>query len=101
MKERYKYTNIKINKNGKRVFETTLYPIIERTDEDLYIRSTRGDRLDLYAMTYYGDTRFWPILAQANQLGKGSLMVPADMQIRIPPYNTDFDKKLKDLNTSL
>lgn len=98
MKNRYSETKIKINGNGKRVFESTLYPIIERKDTDIYIRSKRGDRLDLYALKYYGNTQYWVIIAMANQLGKGTLNVPADMQVRIPMETKTIKQYLKELN---
>jgi len=98
MKNRYSETKIKINKNGKRVMESTLYPIIERKDTDIYIRSKRGDRLDLYALTYYGNTQYWVIIAMANQLGHGTLCVPGDIQIRIPMDTKTIKQYLKELN---
>ena len=53
--------------------------------EDKYIISREGDRLDLLSYEFYGDPRYWTILANANNLGKGTLDVPAGKQIRIPP----------------
>ena len=90
-----RYTNIEILKDkvGKRFRSTTLLPIIEDGEDDIYIISRIGDRLDNLAHEYYGDSTLWLIIARANNLGKGSLLVPAGTQIRIP-YNpgTLFDK---------
>jgi phage tail protein X len=58
---------------------------IPKSYDDRYIFSREGDRLDLLAYEFYGDTQLWPILASANNLGKGSLSVPAELQLRIPP----------------
>jgi hypothetical protein len=101
MRDRYKYTAIVKNESGKRVYSSTIYPAIERSSQDIYIISTRGDRLDLYAYKYYGNSREWIIIAIANKLGKGTLVVPPGMQIRIPPLDMDYDTKLLDINKEL
>lgn len=101
MKDRYKYTDKTVNSLGQRVYKTTLFPTIVRSVNDIYIMSRRGDRLDMYALKYYGDTRYWPIIASVNFIGKGSLMVPPDMQIRIPANSTNFDSLLEQINKSL
>lgn len=98
MKHRYKYAATAINSSGNRVFRTILYPMIPRTTDDIYIRSNAGDKLDEYAVKYYGDSRYWPIIAIANQIGKGSIIVPAGMQIRIPSKNIDFDTLISTIN---
>ena len=51
---------------------------------DLYIFSRDGDRLDNLANDFYKDPRYWWIIAQANNLGKGTLTIPSGLQIRIP-----------------
>jgi len=70
--------------DGKRIYNTTQYPIIEPQDGDAIIISNDGDYLDNLAYTYYNDSSLWFIIALANNLGKGRLSVPAGMQIRIP-----------------
>ena len=86
--QRYKNTKKIKDINNKRKFESTIYPNIPRKVDDIYFISTRGDRLDLYADKYYGDTTMWPDIAQANGLGKGTLAVEPGIQIRIP-MNTE------------
>jgi len=86
--QRYKNTKKIKDINNKRKFESTIYPDIPREVDDIYFISTRGDRLDLYADKYYSDTTEWPLIAQANGLGKGTLAVPPGIQIRIP-MNTE------------
>lgn len=80
----YKHTNQKKSKSGRRVYETWLPPKLDRTIDDIYIISKRGDRLDLLADKYYGDPDKWRIIAAANQLGKGTLVITPGLQIRIP-----------------
>lgn len=87
--DRYADTKIQKDKDtGKRVFKTTLYPEIVESNNDIYIISREGDRLDLLADSYYGDTTMWWIIAQANAIGKGTLNVTPGLQIRIP-QNTE------------
>ena len=82
--KRYQYTKIKKNKFGEQVYKSTLYPHIKKNEDDLYIRTVDGDRLDNLAYEYYKDPSLWWILARANKIGLGSLNVKAGKQIRIP-----------------
>lgn len=82
--ERYKNINIKRTDNGKRAYRTTIYPKIEVNENDIYVYSKTGDRLDLLAYKYYGDTTFWWIIAHANHIGKGTMNVETGIQLRIP-----------------
>ena len=100
MTERYKYTNLSTNDNNKKVYQTTLYPEISRTDTDIYIQARKMDRLDIIADTYYQDPSNWYVIALANNLGKGSLYVGQTMQLRIPIDVTKFQNDLNKSNTS-
>ena len=83
--DRYFYTEI-TGSNGRKVqaYESTWYPTINPTQNDIYIHSRKGDRLDNLAHQYYGNTGLWWVLALVNNLGKGSFDVPPAIQIRIP-----------------
>jgi hypothetical protein len=81
---RYSSTNIIRETNKKRRFGTTIYPNIPITDNDVYIRTTSPERLDNLAYTFYKNTEYWWIIAQANNIGKGSLIVPENTLLRIP-----------------
>ena len=90
-----RYTgNRQYKDKGRPVFATTKLPIIPKSEEDKYIFSREGDRLDQLADQFYGDPRLWPFLALANHLGKGSLGVPPGIQLRIPVFSTvrDFEQ---------
>ena len=88
--DRYQFT--KKLSNDK--LNSTRYPMFEKQVTDRYIFSREGDRLDLLATEFYNDPRFWWVLAQANELGKGSLIVPPGKQLRIP---FPIDQLLKQL----
>jgi len=79
MEDRYKYT-----KKERRRYNTTRYAIPQKSANDRYIFSREGDRLDNLANEFYQDPRLWWVLAEANELGKGSFVVPPGIQLRIP-----------------
>jgi len=101
MSKRYQSSAILRDTSGKRYFETTIAPKIEQELGDRYIISKRGDRLDHYAKKYYGNVTDWVVIAQANHLGKGTLVVPPGLQIRIPRNNSDYDSATESLNERL
>ena len=71
-------------------YATSTYPIFNRKEDDIYIITRKLERLDLLADRYYEDSRYWWIIARANNLGKGTLNIPAGKQIRIPQNITDI-----------
>ena len=98
MAKRYEYTRIGRDKLGDEVYKTTIYPTIRKKNDDLYIRSKDGDRLAALAHKYYKNAGLWWIIAQANQLGKGTLVIPSGKQVRIPTDLTDIFADLEKLN---
>ena len=79
---RYQFTK----KDNQSKFITARLPKgIPTSDTDRYIFSREGDRLDLIANDFYDDPTYWWVIAEANTgLGKGTLAVPAGIQLRIP-----------------
>jgi hypothetical protein len=70
---------------GKRYYTTTRYPDIPLSDDDLYIITMRGDRLDNLAYQFYGDSTLWWVLQIANpNINKDSLYPNLGVQFRIP-----------------
>lgn len=85
MSSRYVYTDtIKDSDTKKLYLESTIYPKIKPSDNDLYIISEAGDRLDLLAHKYYNDTTLWWIISVANNLNDANFFVEPGLQIRIP-----------------
>ena len=82
---RYTYSKIiKEKETQKQYFESTIYPKIKPTDNDIYIISTQSDRLDLLASKYYGNASHWWIISVANNLNDASLSIEPGRQLRIP-----------------
>lgn len=83
----YRYENIKITKNsqmGNQFYRNNIYPEIPVSENDTYAIAVLGDRMDLLAFDFYGDTSFWWVIASANSLKGDSLYLEPGMQIRIP-----------------
>jgi hypothetical protein len=91
--KRYDELNVVNTESGKRNYATVLYPTIEPDPLDIYTVVYESDRLDLLAYKYYGDVRYWWVIAQANSLGKGSFNVNPDTRLRIPK---NLDKIVSD-----
>lgn len=82
-----RYENIKILKDsstGIRYYRGVKYPYIPEDDDDVYIITTFGDRLDLIAYDYYGSVNDYWILMAANNIPRDSLFPPPGTQLRIP-----------------
>jgi hypothetical protein len=86
---RYNLKNIKRLANGKKVLKTSIPKTIPKKDDDIYIITQETDRLDLLANEYYGDTRLWWIIANANNLNGVNIGLDAGIQLRIPKNKFD------------
>ena len=67
------------------MYQTVRYPNIPRSNSDIYVFTTIGDRYDTLASQYYKNSSHWWIIAIANnKLKQDSLTPPVGSQIRIP-----------------
>lgn len=82
-----RYNNIPKVKNdsGTRLYSTVKYPDIPRSNNDIYVITTEGDRYDVLAFQYYKDKSLWWVISSANaEYSQGSLYPPIGVQLRIP-----------------
>jgi phage tail protein X len=82
-----RYQDIPIIKtaDGKRVYATSRYPEAPLSPNDIYVYTTQGDRYDVLALSYYGDSSLWWVIAIANpNVDLMTLVIPEGSQIRIP-----------------
>jgi hypothetical protein len=94
---RYKYTTVQQNEVPRR--NTLIYPAIPEHSEDIYVISTVGDRLDILASNFYGDSSLWWIIAAANtELRRDTLTVPTGVQVRIPYSKLEVITKITEEN---
>lgn len=81
---RYATTTINKTADGKRYMQSLVIPVVPVTTQDLYIVTTSTERLDKLAETFYGDSTLWWIIATANGIGKGTIVVAPETRLRIP-----------------
>ncbi len=101
MRNRNKYTKGKIDTiNKKRYYTPLKYPKIPLSENDIYVTTLDGDRLDLMANQFYNDVRLWWIIAGANPdtIRRDSYGVPPGLEIRIPREINKILKNFELLN---
>jgi hypothetical protein len=79
-------TNENVGNLGAIYYLNTKYPEIPLSENDIYIFTEFGDRLDLLANQFYDDvTLYWIIaIANPNEVSFGSLFLNEGTQLRIP-----------------
>ena len=92
---RYRFTKINKSKTSQdrpksySKYDTTIYQSIPERNDDIFVISTEGDRLDLLAQQFYGDSSLWWFIANANNIS--TMNLPPGTSLRIP-NNTEFAK---------
>lgn len=84
MAGRYKNNEIKTTNDGRRVYRSRIYPDIPLRDDDIYVASETGDRLDTLAYQYYKDSSLWWIIASANNIHNAPFGLTDGTILRIP-----------------
>lgn len=98
MPYRYSTTKYKTDELNQLHMETTIYPRIKASNDDLYIIATASDRLDLLAKKYYNDPNLWWIIAAANNINDATLYLEPGQQLRIPPQTQRISSQLVKAN---
>jgi len=89
---RYNSSTAITTESGIRRRPTTIFPILpNNTQSDIYIRTTSIERLDKLAYKFYNDQTLWWVIATANAIGKGTLVIPPNTRLRIPGVQTVYD----------
>jgi nucleoid-associated protein YgaU len=86
MADRYKTIQQFKDDLGRRYYTNPIYPDVPVTENDTYVITTAGDRYDLLAQQFYGDSTLWWVIASANvDVSKtdGMATTPG-IQLRIP-----------------
>ena len=83
-----RYRNTKVIKatSGKLYRGTKFYTPIPETNNDVWVITQDGDRLDLLANQYYQDSSMWWYIARANNLKFNN--IEAGVTLRIPVMTT-------------
>lgn len=84
MASRYDNNQTKKTFNGKVVYRSKIYPNIPLRDDDIYVVTETGDRLDTLAYQYYKDQTLWWIIASANNIHDAPFGLKDGTILRIP-----------------
>lgn len=82
-----RYQNIKTtlySGTGSVYYINNIYPDIPVTENDNYVITTLGDRFDILANNFYGDSTLWWVIPAANGIPGDSLYPEPGTQLRIP-----------------
>ena len=85
---------------GKNYYKPLQYPDIPLSSNDIYIRTTIGDRLDSLANQFYNDVRLWWIISSANPhiVRRDSYALKPNLEIRIPANMSQILKAFEKIN---
>jgi hypothetical protein len=82
--KRYKNIEKLVDSSGKRYIKNAIYPTIPADPNDTYVITTGGDRYDILAQQFYGDSSLWWVISSANVSKNDGLVVKQGVQLRIP-----------------
>jgi hypothetical protein len=85
--------------SGNRYYQNILPPSITESEDDIFIITKIGDRLDLLANRYYLDPTLWWIIPSANpELSTDSFYLTPGIQLRIPKNSSAAITEMKQQN---
>ena len=84
MASRYENNKSKKLNDGRNVYRSRIHPEIPLRDDDIYVASETGDRLDTLAYQYYEDSSLWWIIASANNIHNAQFGLKDGTILRIP-----------------
>ena len=90
-------TNENVGTLGTPYHKPNFYPEIPLSENDIYVITDFGDRLDLLANQFYHDVTLYWVIAAANPdvINFGSIFIAEGTQLRIP---TDLNEILRSYN---
>ena len=82
-------------------YKTIKYPEITLSDNDIWVITTEGDRLDILANQFYGKDDYWWIIAIANPdvLSFNSIYITPGAELRIPTNYESIISQFARLNS--
>ena len=84
MESRYYNLETKKTHDGRTVYRPKIYPNIPLRDDDVYVMTELGDRLDTLAFQYYEDPTLWWIIATSNNIHDANIGFEEGTILRIP-----------------
>ena len=95
MVSRYKNNETKKLNDGRTVYRSRIYQEIPLSDNDIYVPSETGDRLDTLAYQYYENSSLWWIIASANNIHNAPFGLKDGTILRIPQNYIQIVNKFK------
>ena len=89
---RYDNNETKKLLDGRVVYRSKIYPEIPLRDDDKYVVTQTGDRLDTLANQYYNDSTLWWIIASSNNLHSASIGLEDGTVLRVPQNYIEIQK---------
>jgi len=83
-RSRYSNNETQKLKDGREVYKTKIYPNIPLKDNDIYIVTQTGDRLDTLANQFYGNSSLHWIILAANNIHDAPFAFEDGTILRIP-----------------
>ena len=84
MNSRYQNSRTKRLFDGRTVYRPKIYPNIPLRDDDVYVATELGDRLDTLAFDFYEDATLWWIIKCANNIHDAKFAFEPGTVLRIP-----------------
>ena len=96
-----KNTNENVGILGSKYYSNLKYPEIPYNENDIYVITEFGDRLDILANQFYKDITLYWIIAIANPdvINFGSIYIEEGTQLRIPLNINQIINSYKSLNS--
>ena len=95
MRSRYEFNQTKKTFDGKEVYKSSFIPNIPLRDDDIYVATETGDRLDTLAYQYYEDASLWWIIAAANNIHNAPFGLVDGTILRIPQNFIEINNQFK------
>jgi hypothetical protein len=89
MASRYRNVETKKTIDGRTVYRNSPLPNIPLSDDDIYVATETGDRLDTLAFQFFGDSSLWWIIASANNIHNAPFGFQDGTVLRIPSNYID------------
>lgn len=98
--QKIKNTNENVGVLGTAYHRPNFYPEIPLSENDIYVITDFGDRLDLLANQFYDDVTLYWVIASANpnSINFGSLFINEGTQLRIPTNLSEILRSYNNLN---
>jgi hypothetical protein len=96
-----RYNTISQTSDNRPYYKGKFYPNIPLSENDVYVITNIGDRLDSLAYSYYNDISLWWVISMANNnITKGALYPTPGTQLRIPTNITQVIQLFEQYNKS-